>query len=730
MSQGRIPDMLVVVDAHPGSRAGLTIAERYATGTAVLASWQVAGGLGVDADVRPSAAPDPTIAEALRMAAHRGIGMIGLRRDIAGPQELLTQLLLGTARHADDEVPGFAVFLADGEPPPFRRILGIVDTCSAPVSGLAAHVAVTLADTADAILDVIVIGPEGRAEQSDDELELLAINREQELFEQAVALANARGVDVRFVSASGADHSWTLVRDQLGYRDYDLVICGLGDLSLGPALRRREAIDEVLSPGQVGELPMRLLTATDLPLLLVLDEVRLGIAPSTILRAGTVAALTIGIVGAGAVPAATHGTPAPTTAGQESVEPGFTDLGSPQAIAVALEAAIGAAQEAVLPEEASPPEPAEQTVAAAAGPDPEEPDATRRAADAAGASRSAGAGGGARAAAQAAQQAGQDAEASPASDAAPAAEEASERKPKPPKPPKGGADPKDVRKAQAQLERAKAARAEEKQALAEARTEVDEAQAAVDEAQAAATVALADLEAARLSHEEATSYAERTESAAAGIAAVLPGRPTAEDQAVAREVEQRSQERLEEAIVRGEDALGELASAEETIIEAEESLAEQRATAAEARDEYLASKEKLEVYRASLAESRQAPVARGSYRLTARFGQHGGYWSGGVHTGLDFAGAQGTPILAAATGKVVSAGYEGAYGNRVVVDHGDGYQTTYNHLSAIEVRVGEQVRTGDRIGRMGSTGNSTGSHLHFEVQHHDQFLNPEGWLGW
>ncbi len=123
-------------------------------------------------------------------------------------------------------------------------------------------------------------------------------------------------------------------------------------------------------------------------------------------------------------------------------------------------------------------------------------------------------------------------------------------------------------------------------------------------------------------------------------------------------------------------------------------------------------------------------MAKGTYRLTARFGQTGGYWSSGVHTGLDFAGPAGTPIMAAASGKVVSTGYEGAYGNQVIIDHGDGYQTTYNHLSAIGVSVGDKVTTGDQIGKRGSTGNSTGAHLHFEVTKDGKFVDPEGWLGW
>jgi murein DD-endopeptidase MepM/ murein hydrolase activator NlpD len=228
----------------------------------------------------------------------------------------------------------------------------------------------------------------------------------------------------------------------------------------------------------------------------------------------------------------------------------------------------------------------------------------------------------------------------------------------------------------------------------------------------------------------ALEHAERTAAAAEGITSVLPGSPTPEDAALAQEVAELADERLEDALVRGEEVLADLAAAEDGIGEAEAALAEQQQAAAEARAEVRAAKERLEVYQESLAASRQSPVAKGSYRLTARFGARGGYWSGGVHTGLDFAGRSGTPITAAASGRVVSAGWEGAYGNRVVIDHGNGYRTTYNHLSGIQVRVGQQVQTGDRLGGMGATGNSTGNHLHFEVERDGQFVNPESWLGW
>ncbi|MFG2309340.1 transglycosylase family protein [Streptomyces sp. NPDC048566] len=91
-------------------------------------------------------------------------------------------------------------------------------------------------------------------------------------------------------------------------------------------------------------------------------------------------------------------------------------------------------------------------------------------------------------------------------------------------------------------------------------------------------------------------------------------------------------------------------------------------------------------------------------------------WSKGYHTGVDFPVATGTSVAAVAAGQVVSSGWGGSFGYEVVIRHADGRYTQYAHLSAISVRAGQGVVAGQRIGRSGSTGNSTGPHLHFEVR--------------
>ncbi|MDT0614074.1 transglycosylase family protein [Streptomyces lancefieldiae] len=96
--------------------------------------------------------------------------------------------------------------------------------------------------------------------------------------------------------------------------------------------------------------------------------------------------------------------------------------------------------------------------------------------------------------------------------------------------------------------------------------------------------------------------------------------------------------------------------------------------------------------------------------------QAGSSWSKGYHTGVDFPVPTGTSVKSVAAGRVVSAGWDGSYGYQVVIRHHDGRYSQYAHLSAISVKDGQSVGAGQRIGRSGSTGNSTGPHLHFEVR--------------
>lgn len=97
---------------------------------------------------------------------------------------------------------------------------------------------------------------------------------------------------------------------------------------------------------------------------------------------------------------------------------------------------------------------------------------------------------------------------------------------------------------------------------------------------------------------------------------------------------------------------------------------------------------------------------------------------GQMHSGLDISANSGTPVLAGRDGTVAYAGRKGGYGNLVILQHGDGYETYYGHLSVISVKVGDRITAGKRIGLVGSTGKSTGPHLHFEVRKDNKVRNP------
>lgn len=117
--------------------------------------------------------------------------------------------------------------------------------------------------------------------------------------------------------------------------------------------------------------------------------------------------------------------------------------------------------------------------------------------------------------------------------------------------------------------------------------------------------------------------------------------------------------------------------------------------------------------------------------LTDGFGGRSNPFGGGsfeFHTGQDIATLWGTPVQAAATGRVVFAGWQNGYGQIVIVDHGGGLTTRYGHLSHVDVIEGQKIARGEMLGRVGSTGRSTGPHLHYEVRINDEPVNPKQYL--
>jgi murein DD-endopeptidase MepM/ murein hydrolase activator NlpD len=116
-------------------------------------------------------------------------------------------------------------------------------------------------------------------------------------------------------------------------------------------------------------------------------------------------------------------------------------------------------------------------------------------------------------------------------------------------------------------------------------------------------------------------------------------------------------------------------------------------------------------------------------RLSSAFGWRNIAVNGNrFHGGIDLAAHDGTPVVAARDGRVTRAGWWGTYGYVVVVDHGDGSETRYAHLSRVDVAAGANVRQGDGIGAVGSTGASTGPHLHFELRFDGRAVDPLPYL--
>jgi murein DD-endopeptidase MepM/ murein hydrolase activator NlpD len=117
-------------------------------------------------------------------------------------------------------------------------------------------------------------------------------------------------------------------------------------------------------------------------------------------------------------------------------------------------------------------------------------------------------------------------------------------------------------------------------------------------------------------------------------------------------------------------------------------------------------------------------------RLMGGFGERSDPFSGegAMHTGVDISAPQGTPVHVAADGIVLHAGWNGGYGRCIIVDHGNNYQTWYAHLSRMDVIEGQEIRQGDVIGAVGTTGRSTGAHLHYEVRIGSSPVNPYRFL--
>jgi murein DD-endopeptidase MepM/ murein hydrolase activator NlpD len=132
----------------------------------------------------------------------------------------------------------------------------------------------------------------------------------------------------------------------------------------------------------------------------------------------------------------------------------------------------------------------------------------------------------------------------------------------------------------------------------------------------------------------------------------------------------------------------------------------------------------MNLYRLAAEKAPFAMPVKSGYRFTSGFGTR---W-GRLHAGADFAAAHGTPIHATADGVVTHAGWLSGYGRLVKIEHEFGIETRYAHMSRIRVREGERVVKGQRIGDMGNTGRSTGTHLHYETRVNGEPVDPMNFI--
>ncbi|MDO0937193.1 M23 family metallopeptidase [Streptomyces sp. DG2A-72] len=217
------------------------------------------------------------------------------------------------------------------------------------------------------------------------------------------------------------------------------------------------------------------------------------------------------------------------------------------------------------------------------------------------------------------------------------------------------------------------------------------------------------------------SRIQRTTARAAGVAALtttgvigtlaapaLAAEPAAETTGLIPVLSSAAADQIAEQAAAQQQAAEEAAAAKKAAEAKKKAAAERAQKAREAKERAAREAERKRL------NSYVLPIT-GSYVSTG-YGAGGSLWSSGSHTGVDFHAASGTSVHAVGRGTVVEAGWEGSYGNQVVIKMNDGTYTQYGHLSSIGVSVGQSVTPGQQIGLSGATGNVTGAHLHFEAR--------------
>jgi murein DD-endopeptidase MepM/ murein hydrolase activator NlpD len=672
MAQLSTGAMIVVDD---GSPTGSDLAARVSEGThsepVVVRVKKAREGL-IPAALRVKR--KKIIGAAIAEAKRRHLLWVALPRDFDTPQAMLGSLLKAEGLNTTSDVPGVVVWLrTPGVSSDITSALVVVDVREeAMSSGLTVRAAVAVAKATDAALDVALLGVPRDADLSSWERrqDAMKFGRQRDLIAGARELAEEDDITVRdWIPLGEPADATASVIDLLRAGGYDVVLDDLGDVDLG-RVRHGRSLRQILSAGGgVGEIPLRLVREAPCDVVLVIDDVRIGRLSSTLVRGGAMGAMTLGVLGA-AVPASAAPASAPTAV-TATVSTGQVDSDSTEteketkAKEKKGEADAKAQEDMLTPADVAVPE------------DLTEEQVDQQVAEAE----------------QARQQVAQTQQ---------ELDQAKQRSKSLEKKTSSVADA--VPTTQMDLEMAKFQVTSAEQQLADAEAELAET---VDDA--------------------------------SGLTGFLPGGATDEDVATAEDAVGEAEESLErseaerdEARAAADQAYEEYQTFLKDVEKAERNLTQAEKDANAAKELVATEEVEAQAYVEAWEEQNRV-VMPGTGDITSAFGYRIHPISGQqkLHTGTDFSVGDGN-IYAAAGGTVSFAGYGGGYGNYVVIDHGtyDGHQieTLYAHQPGIQVAVGQQVEAGQQIGNVGTTGSSTGLHLHFELHVDGQAVDAMPYL--
>lgn len=622
------------------------------------------------------------------------------------PVVLLSDFLSEARGLLADGFPGFALISARPGVR-YRRVAVLTDLHVPITTGALAVGAVGLAHRAGAPLDMLILGgdPENVPRNLRELREQMVVEEGADLLDQALLIAEETGIEINFRVLGEAAARDQLALDAVRDGGYDLVVDDLRPIDIGPRLGRLKRVRRRLNSGGSPDTAYRLLRDAPCDVAIIVDAVTMKMLPAAYLRAGAVAALSLGLLGVVARPAVAHSSatgPGTSATVEAPVDP--ADQSADAAAQAGSDAGSSADAQAGQSTQT------DAQTQADAGAETDTSAETDTAAEQPGADAQAGADQAADADAQAQAQPDTDDDSTalvgtpaPDTDSIPEHVDADQ---------------------QAAYEQALTEEAEELAVelatLGELQDEAAEADALEQLALADLTIAqqdLADAQATQHSTDEALDYAE-------GDRNTLTESEVAQAHGSANKAAY-DVDRAEESVAEAEESFKEAAAEHEAAagaVEEQEALVEAQMANVAAWDGVVTEAD-------ARTDQKVTPIEGGV--ITTAYGVGGSNWSSGYHTGSDFAAPTGTSVLAASSGTVTAAGWAGAYGNQITVQHPDGSETTYSHLSAIDVSVGQEVSAGEQIGLVGTTGNSTGPHLHFETfDPSGERVNPADWLAW